>query len=1319
MIEFISNGEREEPVDGTPIKYCKLYQNCWQDSADKRPDCSMALKMLKNVDVKDVISPELDEDIYDKDIDDYIFKSRRFRSATSLYGGSTAVETWINNDNTSNIVTFSQDSQDHVNKFLLQQWNLHKGLKVNGNTFIHGEEILTENGTIISQEVKQHAQIYTNLPNNPFDILKNESVSAQILEEIDICLHIRLLNIEYKNFEISDKFNRAIEDVLKNQEEISIRTALQKIFEEYGDYIPTKVVIGGALRIKSAYPKDRMSFLQDIETLKANLYWANDQIFSGKSNIFDKIPFDDIFTVEDMDNNQRITSGQELVDWMEEFYEHKKGYVIAFKEIIPVYTLLKIDLQQEIIKVCGKFQNINIEHMIVPYITNSLIPENLSIWTKNAPIIYLSHWISNLYLHYGLIIQQNNIRHGLEVAIDYLEMPEICLLDKSYMYLQQPLNKKEAFIQANRIKIDNINVAEIPFLAVSLTNSDHPIFDNQQKSNEVHCFIASEKIKLTFNINKLKPSEKFLNAVDKALNSSYPFRNLKNVFDKFGYFCSRSIILGRTFSKIYEYDNDVPLETDEYIFNTDQVESEMIEEKLVKWNKNAKKLDTSFFLDFNGDIVGSNEIYFRLTNLEEKQHWKTVTQDLIPLYKILPKDKQNEIESIVSDSYHIVMTGNTEITHKDQIYVNIQFENPLQDNDYEMFGCLIINDKNASDVMIRFSLANQYGCRAIIHKPDNKSIPSDAQIFWIVLSKGHGYFSQHSRDIKIAYGKKILTSQLPIDIEIPLPTWLGLWLNSCFLITSFDSKDLNKNQIIQSKLKEFSETCIRVEVFQYNLNEIQCVMTDITMKWCIIDTHNADEKNHIIVDVGGAETFSLSFLDALKSNVNFDVHNAVKENNGNNLQEEYNGKVGEPTEVSGQTLGAIQTVGDAITPFVPLFNMVTNLLDQMLQIYENAKCNTKICVALLDRVEIAQTAVKLLQRKYQANENNFRNQNYYHAWVRFVNVLENIRKFAKEITQLKYFQKFINANAVKDSFEKNIKEFEEVCSDLNFTMAMYNAVQREMEAKNVAEDLEILKKLMNGMKDEITEIRLAISEVNTLITSANILGSQIADAQNRGGEILMDKSGPLIEEYKVPQVDPNELQDPYVSDDNVRGTNKTVRKKIYRGMYVACKKGQLVEHNDGTTRNLYNVIDKKHQIELAALLKLGVCPFIINFYGVSNVDNGEVMIYDWATYNNLREVYLKYDIEWPTKLRFARDIFNGLVFLHQCNLYHHDVRCENILVTDRFEPKISNFELMNMPVKSSEIKILADVIRWLAPERMRKSPKRSTQRYNHQCEMYR
>lgn len=158
-------------------------------------------------------------------------------------------------------------------------------------------------------------------------------------------------------------------------------------------------------------------------------------------------------------------------------------------------------------------------------------------------------------------------------------------------------------------------------------------------------------------------------------------------------------------------------------------------------------------------------------------------------------------------------------------------------------------------------------------------------------------------------------------------------------------------------------------------------------------------------------------------------------------------------------VNTVQTVGDAVQPFVPLFSMVTNIVQQLSTIYENAKCNQKICLVLVERVEIAQYAVKSLQRQKQANEEKFRNQKYYYAFVRFVNVLENIKKFAKEITQLSCFQKFINANAIKDAFDKNISEFENVCSDLHFTIAMYDVERREQEAKNVAEDIDVLNKV--------------------------------------------------------------------------------------------------------------------------------------------------------------------------------------------------------------------------------------------------------------------
>ncbi|KAF0435296.1 kinase-like protein [Gigaspora margarita] len=409
---------------------------------------------------------------------------------------------------------------------------------------------------------------------------------------------------------------------------------------------------------------------------------------------------------------------------------------------------------------------------------------------------------------------------------------------------------------------------------------------------------------------------------------------------------------------------------------------------------------------------------------------------------------------------------------------------------------------------------------------------------------------------------------------------------------------------------------------------------------------------------------------------------------------------------SSGVVNAIQTVGDAVQPFVPLFSMVTNIVQQLSQIYENAKCNQKICLVLVERVEIAQYAVKSLQRQKQANEEKFRNQKYYYAFVRFVNVLENIKKFAKEITQLSCFQKFINANAIKDAFDKNIKEFEDVCSDLHFTIAMYDVERREQEAKNVAEDIDVLNKSMNEVK---SNLKVVMNEVAALASSMENLNIQASRSAGRATTMRT----PLNEAYKAPTVDPNQLNEPFASDDNVRGSRKTVVKKLFRGLEVACKKVPNIENNDTAQ-------SQKGQTELIILLKLGtLCPNVVTFYGLSKVDNNDVMVFNWTSYGNLKEMYTKYEIKWPLKLKFARDICNGLVFVHQCNILHHDVRCENILITDSHEAKLSNFELSRtVQGLSAEVKNLLDIVRWLAPEKMRVTKGGAEQRYNHQCEMF-
>ncbi|PKY18099.1 hypothetical protein RhiirB3_405142 [Rhizophagus irregularis] len=64
-----------------------------------------------------------------------------------------------------------------------------------------------------------------------------------------------------------------------------------------------------------------------------------------------------------------------------------------------------------------------------------------------------------------------------------------------------------------------------------------------------------------------------------------------------------------------------------------------------------------------------------------------------------------------------------------------------------------------------------------------------------------------------------------------------------------------------------------------------------------------------------------------------------------------------------------------------------------------------------------------------------------------------------------------------------------------------------------------------------------------------------------------------------------------------------------------------------------------------------------------------VMAFEWAELGTLRQLYLKKHILWHYKVRIALEICRGLIFLQCADILHHDLKCENILITENLEPK--------------------------------------------------
>ncbi|CAG8467623.1 10219_t:CDS:2 [Diversispora eburnea] len=387
---------------------------------------------------------------------------------------------------------------------------------------------------------------------------------------------------------------------------------------------------------------------------------------------------------------------------------------------------------------------------------------------------------------------------------------------------------------------------------------------------------------------------------------------------------------------------------------------------------------------------------------------------------------------------------------------------------------------------------------------------------------------------------------------------------------------------------------------------------------------------------------------------------------------------------------AMSIVSDVIEPFVPLFGIVDKVMDSLNTIYDNAKCNKKMCGALIDRIGIVEQATKSLKRRKNENAANFSKQEYYRAWVKFTNVLKNINDFAKDVTQQSVFQKYLNANIVKEAYDKNIKEFEDACRDLQFSIDISNMIsdeQREEENKQILEELNLIAWAMSELSDDVKNISKQIT----------ILSEQLSSQKLNPGDI------------KVPYVKGSELTYPETKPGNVRGSQRTIVKRLYhKTCQVACKKIQAIEKNETAG-------SRSIQTQLVILGLLGKCPNIITFYGLSEIEQNVYMVFEWAEYGNLKEVYEKYTIPLPTKLQFISNIFKGLYFISDGEVLHHDVRCENILVTKNLDVKISNFEMSRqIHGISTTILSLEDYVRWLAPEKMRDMK----YRYNHKCEIF-
>ncbi|CAJ0628956.1 2137_t:CDS:2 [Entrophospora sp. SA101] len=395
------------------------------------------------------------------------------------------------------------------------------------------------------------------------------------------------------------------------------------------------------------------------------------------------------------------------------------------------------------------------------------------------------------------------------------------------------------------------------------------------------------------------------------------------------------------------------------------------------------------------------------------------------------------------------------------------------------------------------------------------------------------------------------------------------------------------------------------------------------------------------------------------------------------------GSVNVTVDVLKATSKEAAVVVDALAPFLPLISEVGAIVAEIIDLYQTAEHNKRICGSLLSRVTTAENAVNILKIRRLENEDLFKSKQYYKDFQKLVNVIKKIQKFIADVSQLNGLRKFLLAHSIEDGFKRLTDEFDGLMRVLNFSLAIQTQIQVEDDNKALRKDIEEMTNA-RGIADKLSQINDKLDDISQL----NILWQKQ----------LLNSDEDELRSAKIPFT---ELHDP---PQPVR--RGKVIKKVRLGEDVAIKAKPVSKEDD-----------KKDILgQVIILKKLKESQFICQFYGVSQDGDIMYLVTEWCEFGNLTEYHkLNGPLNWHYKSQLAVDIARGLTFLHAVSILHHDIRSENILITNHCQAKIANFTLSRgFDDATKNITPTIDNVRWMAPEKL----KNKNSPYTAKCEIY-
>ena len=144
---------------------------------------------------------------------------------------------------------------------------------------------------------------------------------------------------------------------------------------------------------------------------------------------------------------------------------------------------------------------------------------------------------------------------------------------------------------------------------------------------------------------------------------------------------------------------------------------------------------------------------------------------------------------------------------------------------------------------------------------------------------------------------------------------------------------------------------------------------------------------------------------------------------------------------------------------------------------------------------------------------------------------------------------------------------------------------------------------------------------------------------------------------------------------------------------------------------------QKSAMELATLSALAEEDFVVTLYEVQTDKKNTMAILEYGEQGNLLHVLKNSDYftSFLNCVSFFRKLVQGVINIHKHGIVHADIKLENIVITDKFEPLIIDFDLS---VKISEKKPIRGTRKYMAPEIIGSFGKSSNLVYDRAIDIY-